>query len=148
MTALERLVRAAFASRFLRFCVVGAMGFVIDTSIFFFLTELCGVSPYVARAASILIAMTGTWFGNRNLTFRDHAASDGAGVLREWAKFAGANAIGNLANYLTFSGLIGFAPAPVSNHFLALVAGTAVGLAFNFTLSKRFVFKAKAPPSI
>ncbi|HVT26250.1 MAG TPA: GtrA family protein [Rhizomicrobium sp.] len=142
MTAIESLTRALLASRFLRFGIVGACGFVIDTSIFFVLHDLAGLSPYVARAFSILIAMSGTWFGNRTLTFREHAATGGRAVLREWLTFAAANAIGNTSNYLTFSALITFASPPFNNRYLALVAGTAVGMVLNFTLSKRIVFRA------
>lgn len=144
----ERLIHATLASRFLRFGIVGGVGFVIDTSVFVLLNELCGASPYVARAASILTAMTGTWLGNRTLTFADHAASGKRGILREWLKFAGANAIGNGLNYASFSALIALAPPPFDNRYLALVAGTAVGLVFNFTLSKHFVFRTHKPPAI
>jgi putative flippase GtrA len=142
VTAIESLTRALLASRFLRFGIVGACGFVIDTSIFFVLHDLAGLSPYVARAFSILIAMSATWFGNRTLTFREHAATGGRAVLREWLTFAAANAIGNTSNYLTFSALITFASPPFNNRYLALVAGTAVGMVLNFTLSKRIVFRA------
>jgi len=147
VSAVERLIRALMASRFLRFCVVGTMGFAIDASLFFVLHDLGGLSPYVARALSILVAMTGTWLGNRTLTFREHAATGGREVLREWMTFAAANAVGNISNYATFSALITFAPPPFNYRYLALVAGTAVGLVFNFTLSKRVVFRAHKPPT-
>lgn len=148
MTALEETLRAILASRFLRFGIVGGVGFVIDTSVFVLLNELCGASPYVARAFSILTAMVGTWLGNRTLTFADRAASGKRGILREWLKFAGANAIGNCLNYASFSALVALAPPPFNNRYLALVAGTAMGLLFNFTLSKNFVFRAHKPPAI
>lgn len=148
MTAFQSLARAMIASRFLRFCVVGGFGFAIDVSVFFLLHDLAGVSPYVARAASIATAMTGTWFGNRTLTFREHAASGARGMFREWLTFAGANTAGNLLNYATFAALIGFAPAPFNYRYFALAAGTAVGLVFNFTLSRRVVFRAHLPPAI
>jgi len=148
VTIAERLVRGLLASRFLRFGIVGGFGFVIDTSVFVLLNEVCGASPYVARAFSILTAMVGTWLGNRTLTFADRAASGKRGILHEWLKFAGANAIGNCLNYATFSAVVALAPPPFDNRYLALVVGTAVGLVFNFTLSKRLVFKAKAPPAI
>lgn len=145
MTALPSLARRLAASRFARFCVVGGFGFVIDASVFFALHDLMGLSPYIARALSIVIAMTGTWFGNRTLTFADHAASGTRAMSREYLTFAGTNAIGNLANYAAFSALVGLAPQPFNYRYLALVAGTAVGLVFNFTLSKRIVFRPRNP---
>ncbi len=147
MNALASFLRAASTSRFLRFCIVGGFGFVIDASVFFALHDLAGFSPYAARALSILAAMTGTWMGNRTLTFRDHAATGGHAVLREWLTFAGTNAIGNLANFATFSALVGFAPPPFNYRYLALVAGTAMGLMFNFTLSKNVVFRPRDTPT-
>lgn len=143
MTAIASLVRAATTSRFLRFCVVGTIGFAIDASTFYLLHDVAGLSPYAARAFSILISMTCTWFGNRSLTFRDHAATGPRAILREYLTFAGTNAIGAMANYSTFAALIAFAPYPFSYRYFALAAGTGVGLVFNFTLSQRIVFRPR-----
>jgi putative flippase GtrA len=140
--ALASFARALAASRFLRFTVVGCCGFVVDVSVFFLLHDVFGLSAYAARPFSILTAMVTTWLGNRMHTFRDHAASGAKAVLAEWLKFAAANSIGALFNYATFAAIIGFAPQPFANRYLALVAGTAVGLAFNFTMSKFVVFRA------
>lgn len=142
MTAIETLARTLAASRFLRFSVVGGCGFVVDVSVFFLLHDLAGLSAYAARPFSILAAMVCTWLGNRMLTFRDHAAQGPVAIFAEWLKFAATNTIGALLNYGTFASLVGLAPPPFDNRYLALVAGTAVGLVFNFTLSKRLVFRA------
>ena len=63
-------------------------------------------------------------------------------MAREWLKFLLANGIGALVNYGTYTVLVSFAPAPFGNPLLATAIGVGVGLVFNFTLSKRFVFKA------
>jgi putative flippase GtrA len=47
-----------------------------------------------------------------------------------------------LVNYSTYSLLVSFAPFPLDNPLVATAAGVGVGLVFNFTLSKRFVFRA------
>jgi len=54
-----------------------------------------------------------------------------------------ANALGAAVNYATFTLLVRFAPALLSNPLLATAIGVGVGLIFNFTLSKRFVFRAQ-----
>jgi putative flippase GtrA len=136
-------LRALSRSRFARFGVVGAAGFVVDEAVLTLLHYALGLDRYSARAVSIFCAMTFTWWGNRNLTFAEHAASGGAAELaQEWGKFVLANAVGALVNYGTYSLFVSFAPTPLNNLLLATAIGVAVGLVFNFTLSKRFVFRA------
>lgn len=133
------------SSRFLRFAIVGTGGFVVDESVLAAMHYGVGFDRYSARAISILCAMTFTWWGNRNLTFREHAAVGNA-RFHEWLRFMLANAVGALVNYGVYSALVSFAPAPASNPLLATAAGVGVGLIFNFTLSKRFVFKTSQTP--
>ncbi|MBV9541834.1 MAG: GtrA family protein, partial [Alphaproteobacteria bacterium] len=84
-----------------------------------------------------------TWWGNRNLTFAEQAARGDAGaVFQEWMKFVAANAVGAVVNYATYSLLIAVAPEPLGHPLVATAIGVGVGLIFNFTLSKRFVFRA------
>ncbi|MBL6854288.1 MAG: GtrA family protein [Alphaproteobacteria bacterium] len=124
--------------------MVGGAGFVVDEAILTLGHYGLGLDPLVARAISILCAMTFTWWGNRIFTFAEHAANESAGaILGEWFKFVLANALGAVVNYGTFTVLVRFAPAPLSNPLLATAIGVGVGLIFNFTLSKRFVFRPK-----
>jgi putative flippase GtrA len=141
---LEQRLRALLRSRFLRFGAVGTAGFVVDETVLTLLHYVFGLDPYVARAVSIFCAMTFTWWGNRNLTFAEHAAKGSTtNLAREWFTFVLANAVGALVNYATYSLFVRFAPAPLSNPLLATAIGVGVGLIFNFTLSKRFVFRPK-----
>ncbi len=142
MTPDQRL-RALARSPFLRFAVVGGCGFLVDESVLTLLHYLLGLGPYSARAISIFCAATFTWWGNRNLTFAGHAATGGiAALAAEWAKFMLANAVGAAVNYGTYSLCIAFAPRPLNIPIIATALGVGVGLIFNFTLSKRFVFRA------
>jgi putative flippase GtrA len=140
---VDQWLRALLRSRFLRFGAVGAAGFVVDETVLAILHYLVGLDRYSARAISIFCAATFTWWGNRNLTFAEQAVTGGIGALvQEWFKFMLANGVGALVNYGTYTVLVSFAPAPVSNPLLATAIGVGVGLVFNFTLSKRFVFRA------
>ncbi len=140
---LEQRLRALLRSRFARFAAVGAAGFVVDEAVLTAGHYVFGLDPYLARALSIFCAMTFTWWGNRTLTFAEHAASGGAAALaQEWGKFVLANAAGALANYATYTLLVSFVPHPLGHPILATAIGVGVGLVFNFTLSKRFVFRA------
>lgn len=137
-----RLADSSMRTQFLRFALVGAAGFLVDEGVLVLMHSILGLDPLVARAISILTAMTFTWWGNRILTFRMQAAQGGAAILREWLRFVGANALGALINYATFAALLRFAPAPLDNAYLAAAIGVGVGLVFNFTLSRIYVFRA------
>ena len=93
------LAAPSIRAQFVRFALVGAAGFVVDESVLALMHGVLGLDPFVARAISILTAMTFTWWGNRALTFRTHAARGPAAVLREWLRFVGANALGK-SNFL------------------------------------------------
>jgi putative flippase GtrA len=128
-------------SRFLRFGIVGAGGFVVDFSIVSLLFYEAGVSYALARAVSIFAAMNFTWLGNRVLTFREHAATEPGMILREWFWFLVTNAIGAFVNLAVSSGLKALVPNHMVYFVGATLAGVAAGLVFNFTLSRKFVFR-------
>lgn len=143
---LGQSLRALLRAPFLRFGAVGAAGFVVDETVLTVLHYLLGVGPHAARVISIFCAMTFTWWGNRTLTFAEHAATGaGSDVAREWLKFMAANAVGALVNFGTYSLLIAIAPWPLGHPLAATAIGVGVGLVFNFTLSKRFVFNSPSP---
>jgi putative flippase GtrA len=103
--------------------------------------SMASLDPYTGRIFSFLFAATVTWVLNRNYTFR---GSVPAPRTRQWARFVSANAVGGALNYGVYSALIlsggWFIKAPV----LAVAAGSIAGLAFNFTVSRKFVFKLRA----
>ena len=70
-----------------------------------------------------------------------HARPRSLGTGREWLRFLAANAVGGLVNVGLYSVLVRFAPPPFNNLTVALVCGVLLGLVFNFTLSKKVVFK-------
>ena len=135
--------RALAQSRFLRFGIVGAGGFVVDETVLSIGHYLFGLDPQIARLISIPCAMTFTWWGNRTLTFAEHAAEGAGEMFREWLKFVLANAVGAVVNYIAFTAVLRFAPWPLSIPVVAVAIGVGVGLVFNFTLSQRFVFRPR-----
>jgi len=134
---------ALLRSPFLRFAAVGAAGFLVDEGVLYLGQHALGLGPYLARTLSIMTAMTFTWWGNRTITFRAHAAVGLPGMAREWMRFVGSNAIGAAVNFSTYVVLIDFARPPFGNYYVAAACGVAVGLVFNFTLSKHFVFRKR-----
>jgi putative flippase GtrA len=132
------------ASRFLRFALVGAAGFVVNEAALALALKLLHLNTYAGGVFSFVVAVTFTWWGNRTLTFRDRAAAGAGPMLKEWATFVVANGLGFLVNFAVYAGLIALAPAPFNNPFLALAAGTIAGLAFNFAASSRVVFSGNS----
>jgi putative flippase GtrA len=129
------------ASRFLRFAAVGAAGFFVNEAALALAKELLGVGDHAGWFIAFVPAVTFTWWGNRKLTFADKASDGHAGMLAEWARFVATNSLGAAANFIVYALLIGFAPWPLNIPYLALAAGILVGLVFNFTLSKKLVFR-------
>ena len=138
MTLSERIRE----SRFLRFALVGGTGFFVNEAMLFVAIHFLRLGAYAGGIFAFLVTVTFTWWGNRMLTFRQQAAHHGIAMAEEWAKFVAANLIGFAVNYAVYVSLVTFAPAPFDSPYLALAFGTLAGLIFNFTLSKRFVFRA------
>lgn len=139
--------RALARLSFLRFAVIGSLGFVVDSTVLALDTNWLGLDPFKGRILSIFCAMVCTWLGNRYFTFADRRALGGVGAMfHEWSKFVAANIVGALVNYGVYAALLHFASAPFDNKYVALVIGVLAGLIFNFFLSKKLVFTGRAPP--
>jgi putative flippase GtrA len=131
--------------QFLKFCVVGGIGFVVDTGTLSILMRAFGADPVKGRLISqFVFGMTTTFFLNRSLTFRDKR---GDSILVQYLRFALANGIGNLLNFGTHAVLVDNVAFFQRIPEMGIVAGTAVGMMFNFAGSKYFVFRQAAPRS-
>ncbi len=122
--------------QFLRFGVVGGMGFVVDNSVVYATHNLIG--PYWAGALSYPIAATFTWAVNRAWTFRGQGSGP---AHHQWAKFVATNLLGFVLNRGTYFTLIALSPLFAHNLWLALAAGTGAGMFVNFYLARSVVFK-------
>lgn len=140
LALLDRLValiaRLGVSESFIRFGIVGTLGFVWDTGIVYLLRPF--VNLYVAGTCSFIVAATINWIINRLWTFR-HVEHGAAHV--QWVKFLAANAVGFVFNRGTFFILVTFSPLVVKHPVIGIAAGSAAGLIFNYLLSKRFVFR-------
>jgi len=129
--------------QFLKFSMVGGVGFVVDAGTYFILTHYLGGGLVTSRFVSALVfGMTTTFLLNNFVTFRGQGSGT---LLSRYIKFATANIIGNLLNIGTHAVLVEnlalFHRIPV----LGVVVGTFVGLVFNFVGSKYFVFRSASP---
>ncbi len=132
--------RAALAQEFLRFGVVGTIGFVVDTAVLYGAIAL-GSGLYLGRALSYVTAATATWALNRAWTFRGRGEGS---AQRQWALFLLVNLSGFVLNYGTYAALVTFVPLVAAHPVLGVAAGSIAGMFTNFALSRQIVFRAKA----
>lgn len=121
---------------FLRFCVVGGVGFGIDAGVLSFLISV-GFDFYSARVISFMIAVTFTWTGNRKFTFR----AENCMIARhaKWTKYLLAMMVGGGANYSVYALLIWYLTLFQEIPWLAVAAGTGCGVVVNFLLARRIM---------
>jgi len=137
---LERFLgpaRARLALQFLQFGMVGTIGFVVDTAVLYAGLAL-GLGLYGGRALSYVAAATTTWALNRAWTFR---AADRTPAARQWAVFVLVNLLGFACNYGTYAVLVASMPVVAAHPVLGVAAGSLAGMAGNFVLSRRYVFR-------
>lgn len=66
------MVDSLLISKFLKFCVVGASGMLIDFGITWLLKEIIKVNKYVANSTGFILAATSNYILNRIWTFQSH----------------------------------------------------------------------------
>lgn len=128
--------------RIASFGFVGAIGFAVDAAMLALILAVLRLDPFLARLASMTVALTVTWRLNRTLTF---GASDRP-VAVEGARYGGIGAASGLVNYLVYSALLLVLPA--LHPLLALVAGSAAAMVFSYLGYSRLVFDRRPGPAI
>lgn len=132
------LDRIPILGQFLRFGVVGSVGFLVDAAV---LTAMlaAGLGPYGGRVISYLAAASATFALNRAWTFRAAAREP---VARQWGAFVLLNLLGFAVNYGTYAALIAGSATVSAHPVLGVAAGSIAGMFINFAVSRRFVFRA------
>jgi putative flippase GtrA len=129
--------RRALLAQFLRFGVVGVIGFLVDTATVYATRGSLGL--YGAGAAGYFTAASANWAINRAWTFRGH----GGGTLwRQWALYLVSNLGGLALNRGAFFALITFSATCAATPVLAVAAGAVAGMFANFHFA-RIVFAVK-----
>lgn len=124
--------------QFVKFGMVGGVGFVVDAGVLWFCMTLLGLGPYSGRVVSFIAAATTTWFCNRVFTFR----GQGTGALhKQWLKFVLVSIGGFTFNYGAYYILMETQPLVREYPTLGVAAGSLAGMFFNFFVARRVVFK-------
>jgi putative flippase GtrA len=123
---------------FMRFCVVGGVGFVVDGGVLHGLVWFAHMDHFTARLCSFLVAVFATWTLNRLWTFKAQAG-------RNHAKEAGlyflVQGTGGAINIAAYSLAIMLVPSLGRWLVIPLAIGTAAGLMINFLGSKHIAFR-------
>lgn len=131
----------ALLLQFLRFGVVGTLGFLLDYAVLSAAVAL-GSGPYWGRVLSYLVAATGVYALNRAWTFRDRRGG-GAGVGRQWGLYLALNLVGFAVNYGTYAAITAWTEIGAQHLVIGVAAGSIAGMFINFALNRQLVFRAK-----
>ena len=126
--------------RFLRFCVVGTLAYLVDAGVLMGLVSAAGLDPYAARVASFLAAASLTWWLNRRYTFEVKHEPTRA----EWMSYVGLMVVGAAVNYATYAAAITWWPLAREHLWIGVALGSIAGLGINFLTSSRLVFRQRA----
>jgi putative flippase GtrA len=132
--------RLRLSGEILRFGVVGTVGFAVDACVLVLGLRL-GAGPWFGRVLSYIAAATVTFGLNRAWTFR--GARRSRSLVRDWGLFLIVNLVGFACNYGTYAALVGGVPVMRDLPVLAVAAGSLAGMAGNFLLSRRYVFRSR-----
>lgn len=123
--------------RFLRFLVVGGIGFVVDAGVTLGLLATGLFGPFSARFVAIALALLCTWFCNRNFTF----GKSGHHVVREGVLYGSVGITSALLNYAIYSGLL--LSMPMLRPIFALILASAAATLYSYFGYARFVFRRR-----
>ncbi len=132
-----------------KFGVVGAVAYVVDTGLFNLLLHLgrepvLEGKPLTAKVVSVCVATLVAWLGNRYWTFRRRRRS---AVRRELVLFVVVNVGGLLLALVPLAVsryVLGYSSA-VADNIAANVIGLALGTLFRFLMYRTVVFNQVAP---
>jgi putative flippase GtrA len=119
------------------FATVGLAGFIIDAALLSGLVHILDWPHYRARAVSFTLAVTVTWWLNRNWVFA--RTPDRA---REYGVYFGVQVVGAAINLGTYALVISLVPTLARLPVLPLAAGAALAMLFNYSAASRWVFAA------
>ncbi|WP_320035949.1 GtrA family protein [Halarcobacter sp.] len=122
--------------QFIKFGIVGSIGFCIDAIILLLCVNIFEIEVYIARVLSFSLAVFTTWLLNRVFTFQKSKY----GKKREYFYYFTIQSIGAILNYIIFIMLV------KNNIFFeqylvfALAVASFIAMFFNFILLQKKVF--------
>jgi putative flippase GtrA len=133
MDNLTNFFTGAFFLKFIKFCIVGFSGVLVDFGITFLFKEVLKVQKYVANAIGFTTAATTNYFLNRMWTFESHNPQ----VVLEFTRFFLIALIGLGINSLIIWAMSGKFKV---NFYVSKLAATFVVTAWNFLINAYYTF--------
>lgn len=125
------------ASRFLKFCLVGASGVVVNLGLLWILTEIVGFFYLVSAAFSIEASILSNFALNELWTFRDRARST-RGILRRASKFNLISIVGLVINLVILAALTELLGM---HYMISALFGIAGAMLWNYTMSAMWTWR-------
>ena len=128
---------------FIRFNVVGVLGFALQTGALFVLTHSPHPLGYLAAtAAAVELAVLNNFVWHQRWTWSDRPSATPGETLRRLVKFNITNGAGSIIGNLIFMGLlVGHLGLPIAIAYLTSVTACAV---CNFFLADRIAFHVES----
>jgi putative flippase GtrA len=123
--------------------LTGVLGFLVDAGVLHLLVTGWNTNLFLARGCSFTCAATTTWLINRVVTFSPRHRRPRP-LLAEWAAYFAASVGGGCLNYLVFAVAVRLSPLLHQIPSIAVALGTIAGMAFNFLMYARVVFRPYA----
>ncbi|MCJ7449856.1 MAG: GtrA family protein [Bacteroidales bacterium] len=120
--------------KFLKFCLIGLSGMLIDFGITWILKEKVRINKYIANSTGFILAATSNYIWNRLWTFQ----SEDPGIVTEYLSFilisVAGLALNNFVIYLLADKL-------KINFYISKLIATGVVTLWNFTLNFLITFR-------
>jgi putative flippase GtrA len=120
--------------KFIKFCVIGFTGMIIDFGTTWVLKEKAGINKYVANSTGFILAASSNYFWNRTWTFR----SESQLIAKEYFSFFVISAAGlGINNFIIFL----LNDRLRLNFYLAKLIAVGVVTCWNFTMNYLITFR-------
>ena len=134
----DRMFGRFVPARFAMFSAIGLLGVGVHMAVLFPIVALWGDRAFLAgQILAATAAMTGNFFLNNALTYRDRRLRGARALFDGWVSFCVVCAVGLIANV----GVAGFLhDARDGGWAVSALMGILVGAVWNYALSSRFVW--------
>ena len=121
--------------QFIKFCVVGGTGVVVDFGITFLFKEKLKLNKYIANSLGFMAAASTNYLLNRWWTFRSHDPE----VAQQYVQFVGISAIGLILNIIIYL----LNDKARLNFYLSKLIAIGLVTLWNFFMNYYFTFTGK-----
>ncbi|MEI7595734.1 MAG: GtrA family protein [Bacteroidota bacterium] len=130
---IEALLNSELFLKFIRFGIVGFMGFVIDFGLTYFFKEKAKVQKYVANGIGFSLAAINNYILNRCWTFHSHNAN----IMLEFSVFIVVSIVGLALSTLIIWLLVQknnfkFYPSKLASIFIVMIWNFFINLLYTF----------------